>query len=232
MKIKFSTSAKTWQFFRQTPSSLGKWKDVIFYRDDPNHELFDFWVVFGGIQEEEKVFCSSLNTLLIIGEPWEIKKFHPKFLSQFAHVLTTQEKLLHPGKILSPEGLPWHVGRKIIDEKNIIWSKDYDELINVRPESLSKDKLLSVISSSKTMTDGHVKRLNFSLYLKKYYGEKIDLYGSGLNPISDKWEAIAPYKYHIVLENSSLPFYFSEKLVDAFLGFSYPIYHGDRKSVV
>ena len=42
----------------------------------------------------------------------------------------------------------------------------------------------------------------------------------------DKWDAIAPYKYHLVLENSVQKDYWSEKLADAFLGFSYPIYYG------
>ena len=34
------------------------------------------------------------------------------------------------------------------------------------------------------------------------------------------------YKYHIVLENTVQPDYWSEKLADSFLGFSLPIYHG------
>ena len=50
--------------------------------------------------------------------------------------------------------------------------------------------------------------------------------GHGFNDIPDKWEAIAPYKYHIVLENTVQPDCWSEKLADSFLGFSLPIYHG------
>ena len=33
-------------------------------------------------------------------------------------------------------------------------------------------------------------------------------------------------KYHLVLENSTQKDYWSEKLADAFLGFSFPIYYG------
>ena len=56
--------------------------------------------------------------------------------------------------------------------------------------------------------------------------EYIDVYGHGFKPIPDKWDVIAPYKYHLVLENSVIKDYWSEKLADSFLGFSFPIYHG------
>ena len=48
----------------------------------------------------------------------------------------------------------------------------------------------------------------------------------GFDPIPDKWDAIYLYKYHIVLENCSIPDYWTEKLADAFLGLAYPIYYG------
>ncbi|MCK9265638.1 glycosyltransferase family 10, partial [bacterium] len=63
-------------------------------------------------------------------------------------------------------------------------------------------------------------------FLKEYFKDKIDLFGRGINEIEDKWDAIAPYKYHVVLENSCYDDYFSEKLSDAFLGEAYPIYSG------
>jgi hypothetical protein len=48
-----------------------------------------------------------------------------------------------------------------------------------------------------------------------------------MNQIPDKWDAIAPYKYHIVIENSAEENYWTEKLADAYLAESYPIYYGD-----
>jgi hypothetical protein len=62
--------------------------------------------------------------------------------------------------------------------------------------------------------------------LKNCLGDKLVLFGRGVNPVSDKWEAIAPFKYHLVLENSAVPDYWSEKLADCYLGFAYPIYWG------
>jgi hypothetical protein len=39
---------------------------------------------------------------------------------------------------------------------------------------------------------------------------------------------IAPYRYHLVLENSECPHFWTEKLADAYLGYSLPIFSGCR----
>ena len=46
------------------------------------------------------------------------------------------------------------------------------------------------------------------------------------NEIKNKFEVISKSKYHIVLENDSKHNLVSEKLYDAYLGLSYPIYYG------
>ena len=46
----------------------------------------------------------------------------------------------------------------------------------------------------------------------------------------DKADAIWPYKYHIVLENDHSEHFMTEKLTDAFLGWSYPIYFGSSEA--
>jgi len=51
-------------------------------------------------------------------------------------------------------------------------------------------------------------------------------FGRGFQPIDDKMEAILPYRFHLVLENSVLPNYWTEKLADAYLGWAYPVYLG------
>ena len=62
--------------------------------------------------------------------------------------------------------------------------------------------------------------------LKKHYGDKLDLFGWGFNNFENKWDVIAPYKYHIAIENCSLPYYWTEKLADSFLGNAFPFYYG------
>jgi hypothetical protein len=92
------------------------------------------------------------------------------------------------------------------------------------PEKINR---ISVVLSKKDFLDGHKRRLIFIEAIKKMpVGEFIDIYGAGFNPIPDKWDVIAPYKYHLVFENEIRKDYWTEKLADAFLGFAYPIYVG------
>ena len=62
--------------------------------------------------------------------------------------------------------------------------------------------------------------------MQKEFGDEVDVFGRGLKDFEDKWEVIAPYKYHIAIENSSTEDYWTEKLADCFLAGSYPFYYG------
>jgi hypothetical protein len=85
---------------------------------------------------------------------------------------------------------------------------------------------MSIICSNKIFSEGHRKRYDFVMNLKKYFKDKIDAYGSGINYIVDKWDGLITYKYHISIEYCSIRDYWTEKLTDAFLGYSYPFYYG------
>jgi hypothetical protein len=50
--------------------------------------------------------------------------------------------------------------------------------------------------------------------------------GRGYRPFADKADGLAPYRYSIVIENLREPSYFTEKLVDALLCDTVPIYWG------
>lgn len=147
-----------------------------------------------------------------------------EFTKQFNTLVTFHRKLKHPHIIYAQPGLPWHVGRKVRNDENISFSKDYDELKKIR--DFNKNKVISVVVSSKTFYPGHIKRLKFVKKLAKQDLFDVDVFGRGIRDIEDKWDAIAGYKYHIALENSTLPDCFTEKLTDAFLGGAYPFYYG------
>jgi hypothetical protein len=92
-----------------------------------------------------------------------------------------------------------------------------------------KVKRVSVVTSTLRSTSGHAVRNRFLERLSRHrIARFIDFYGGGRRLIEDKWDAIAPYKYHLALENSSRLHYWTEKLADAFLGYSLPIYWGCR----
>jgi len=48
----------------------------------------------------------------------------------------------------------------------------------------------------------------------------------GFEPIADKWDGLAPYRYSIAFENFADDLYWSEKLADCFLAYATPFYFG------
>lgn len=213
-----------WPITRQTPGQTGIWNHCrFFYGTDIDR--CDYWFVMEGLDApKEQTVCPKDHTILITCEPPTVKIYRSEFLRQFASVITCHRNIDHPNPVFQQPGLPWHIGRRQINHVTIEFSKDYDELKAMA--SIPKTRLLSVISSSKTMSKGHRKRLDFAKRLKHHFGDQVDLFGRGVHEIEDKWDALATYKYHVVLENSAIDDYWTEKLADAFLAGCYPIYYG------
>jgi hypothetical protein len=224
IKIKISTSHPEWPWLRQLPDERDESDGCQFIIDKGVDEC-DYWIVYEGLIAEEKTVCPHENVILFTAESPSNKIYDDKFINQFAKVITCQRNIKHPNVTYSQQSLPWHVGREQKGHKNISFSKNYDEL-KVIKDSFKKTKLISIISSNYKLTSGHRKRLSFANSLKDYFGDKVDFFGRGINEINDKWDAIAPYKYHVVIENSFYDDYWTEKLADSFLGGALPIYYG------
>lgn len=222
LKIKISTAGGGKPFLKQLKSFNTVWGNCEFFINEEIDEC-DLWVVYGGLEKEEKVLCSNNGTLFITTEPPSVKKYSKKFTDQFDVIMTCEGSIKHPNIIYSQQALPWWVGHKM-DTGDGTLHKTYDELKSI--DTPRKEKLASIIVSNKTFTKGHKERYAFLNKLKQELGNDIDIFGVGHQQINDKWDAIAPYKYHIVIENSSYNDYWTEKLSDAFLGQSYPIYYG------
>lgn len=191
--------------------------------DDP-----DFWVVHGkGIREKETCMVARANTIFLATEPKSVLIYPRNYLRQFGHICTCQENTVaEKGQQvhLVPPVLPWFIGYKEDKDEVATYSIDYDEFKSM-PQP-TKTKLISVISSNKAFTQGHIDRLRFVEKLKAHFGDKLDVFGRGSNPFDDKWDVIAPYKYHIAIENSVQRYYWTEKLSDTYLASSFPFYHG------
>ncbi len=220
-KIKLSTAGGGSPFIKQAPGMRPVWGNCEFYINQDIKEC-DLWVVYGGLGKIETTRTSA--TLLITNEPPSVKTYNKAFTDQFDAVLTCHH-LNHPHVIHSQQALPWWVGHKMKADgsDDTTYEKTYDELMAL--PTPTKTKLLSIIVSNKRFTKGHRERYDFAEFLKKELGDQIDIFGID-KPLEDKWDAIAPYKYHIVIENAALDDYWTEKLADAFLGESYPIYYG------
>ena len=195
-----------------------------FYIDEDIEDP-DFWVVQGkGLRQEKSCKVAPENTIMLTTEPRSILVYPKKYLNQFGMVCTCQEKAKHPNIHFGPAILPWFVGYKEIEDSVYKYTKDYNAFKNEKAEK--KEKLISVITSNKAFTNGHIKRIKFVERLKEYYGDKLDVFGRGFQDFDDKWDVLAPYKYHIVIENSSQDYYWTEKLSDCFLCDTYPFYYG------
>lgn len=221
VKVTFDSD---WPVIKQTPGRNGVWGDCQFFINDDTFDC-DYWFVFYGMNKAERVCCSSENIYFVSGEPNTVKTYRYNFLRQFSHFITCQKKAYDGQVIHSYMALPWMVGGHYEKGKfQETHDKDYDELKNMK--NITKDKLISVISSDKCFTIGHQRRLEFVMKLKQIFGDKLDVFGRGINTFSDKWDVIAPYKYHIVIENDTCDDYFTEKLMDCYLGQAYPFYYG------
>jgi hypothetical protein len=223
LTVKISTAVLDWPFLRQTPGGAGIWGNCRFVVDEPV-ESCDFWVVHDGMRETESTRCPPGATLLMTGEPPSVKLYRPGFVAQFGAVLTCHRQLVHPRVTLGQTALPWHLGRRQQALRNLGFAHDYDELKGIT--SWAKDRLISVITSDKRQTAGHVRRLALVRRLKAHFGDRLDVFGRGIREVEDKWEAIAPYRYHIVIENGVYPDYWTEKLADCLLAGAFPLYLG------
>lgn len=227
INVKITTDTD-WPIIKQTPGRSGDWGNYRFLINDDT-EKCDYWFVLYGLKKTVQAICSKEKVFFLDGEPSSIKTYEQKFLKQFAAILTVKKNVYKGVNVINCQpGAPWMIGEHY-DENTQEWSnvhtKDYDELFSML-NSQKKTKLLSVISSNKSMCIGHKLRLEFIESLKKHFGSQIDIYGRGIRTFSDKWDVIAPYKYHIVIENDNGEDYFTEKLSDCFLSESFPLYYG------
>lgn len=90
---------------------------------------------------------------------------------------------------------------------------------------LDKDRDLSLIASAKRDHPGHKLRHRIVDHLQDHM-PKAEILGQGYRPFAAKSDGLARYRYSVVIENVQEPNYFTEKLLDAILCETVPIYWG------
>lgn len=88
-----------------------------------------------------------------------------------------------------------------------------------------KKKLVSMVSSGKTMCAGHHFRNNMMIQFRNT-GYPIDYYGRLFNPFEKKEDVLRDYCFSITIENERYSNYYTEKLMDCFACGTIPIYYG------
>ena len=222
IKAGFVSSSPNWHWERQFPDSVPVWDDVEFVFSGDFAEC-DIVFVFDAVPDELSGRLTARRSLFIASEPASVKTYRHDFLAQFDCVLTTDRSTRHPNVIFGQPGLPWHVGAWDSVGQLSNRPMTFNDFETFKP---TKTKSISVVASNKAFTDGHRARLAFVERLKAYFGDEIDVFGRKINGFGDKTEVLSAYRYHIAIENSSFYDYWTEKLSDAFLTLTYPIYFG------
>ena len=219
MKVRIFRQSEYPDILRQLPgydesiaSNRGKWGDIEFIHGEDGG--CDFAIILDRVGKIQRtVFCSPENVWVIMQEPF-LFHGHDYMIddhNQYARVYTHHIFNDDPKYVRHFPILPWFI------------DKTYDELkAEPVPE---KTRSISWITSNKADYPGHKERVEFIEEIKNSDID-VDLFGRGICPIGNKWDGLAPYKYSLVVENSSSTDYWTEKLSDCFLGYSLPIYYG------
>ncbi|MDC0738252.1 hypothetical protein N6L24_08165 [Cognatishimia sp. SS12] len=148
---------------------------------------------------------------LMVVEPRVIHGHHMRKLAlthrRFHRVLSCDEAFLAsiPNGVFQVYGTTWVPG----------W----------RDLPVTKSQNMSLIASAKRSQEGH--RLRHALVdWAKAKGVDMTALGGGYAPFEEKSDGLAPYRFSVVIENIRERNYFSEKLVDAVLCETVPIYWG------
>ena len=148
---------------------------------------------------------------LILGEPSVIHAKHHRLLRythrRFYKVFTFAEGLMTriPNAHFMPYGTTW------VPE----W----------RDLPVQKTGMCSLIASAKRDSTGHKLRHQIVDWVRDS-DQPVEIMGRGYTPFDRKSDGLAPYRYSIVIENVQERNYFSEKLLDAVLCNTIPIYWG------
>lgn len=195
----------------QTPDGSGIWGNYRFEVNNDCNEC-DYWIVAEDCVTQQRVNVTAGNVLLLTTEEVDVKTYEQGFLKQFDGIITSRNDL-HWANTIPTHYLNWWFVKRSFDELS---QTDY----------LHKSKEISMIASNLTKTQGHRDRLAFVHKLMNHFKDGLDVYGRGHNFIEDKFDGIAPYKYSIAIENSSIQHYFTEKIIDCYLCNTMPIYFG------
>ena len=189
----------------------------------------DFWFVFEDLDKDIEYCEVPKKNVIYLNTETSFKKSHffqdymHSYISQFGTIYSCYPMNHNNLKNTMPF-LPWMIHANYEASPLDISKINFKTL--GKNNELNKTIDLSVICSNKKNTENHELRIECLNILKSHFGNKLEWYGAGFKDIESKSKVIFDSKYHLVLENDSKNNLISEKLFDAFLGESFPIYYG------
>ncbi len=157
-------------------------------------------------------------------EPISLKRNSLLFLNQFDRVMGSVSSIYSDRKkfVVNQPGLPWHIGINFDDSQGRVNLK-FNDLLNLDSPYINE---VSIITSNKLISKTHQRRLLFIKELSNLMGSNLNVFGRGFKTVSDKYEVLAKFRYHIALENTEQPDHWSEKLSDPLLALNRVFYFG------
>lgn len=203
---------KDWYYpdlFQQTPGGRGEW-DGVRFTDGPVDRC-DYVIICNRVPKKIRLTCPPENIWQVSMEPpIPAYDWYQQGFIHYAQIYTQKLDYTGPKFIHSHGALPWHIGRS------------YDELCLEKPTP--KTHALSWVTSDDRQHPGQQARITFLDMLRTHLD--FALWGKGFRWIDRKWDALSPYHYTLAIENYRGPHYWSEKIADAFLAWTMPIYYG------
>ena len=212
-----------------TGNEDGVWNGCRFHVNSPIEEA-DVWLVVEDVDDFDTSCAVPRGSVIFLSAEtswpagfYDENVLRRSFLDQFAWIYTCHD--VYRSNVTSgPPFLPWMVNANHGPSISNPHERDVHYLSGLN--SIEKSKDLSVICSTQMATPGHRMRLRFVEKLKEHFGERLDWFGNGVNPIPDKWSGLAPYRYTIAIENHQAINIATEKVWDPFLTLTFPIYGG------
>ena len=222
MNIVSQITAAIWQ--RELPTDL---EHEYVHTEEPVQA--DIHVVYG-LRSRLDLPNRLSNALFIASEPPEIREYNLEILRRYRRVLAPTFPYLStlPNFVKVSAIAPWWVGthaggREHYGEHAVKVSLTREQLVTERNPV---HDVLSVIVSSKARTPLQQQRLRFVDYLEKKMTH-IDVWGEGRRFAADKADVLGVSRYHLAIENSQHPGYWTEKLSDPILMSNFVFYQGD-----
>lgn len=197
-------------------------------------------------QADVVVFINTVDDKLLMHDQHAILFFHEPL--DYAHLYQSEIHENHFPKsnlqvvshlpspslfIKNPDGIKYH---RSIPYVHFHHMATYDQLNAI--DETKRTKLICSITSGLNGIPGYQKR---RLFLENFSttNPHFDLFGKFSKLASSissyrgqclfKWKTVSQYKYSLVIENSTDDYYISEKIFDALICGSMPIYHGSDK---
>lgn len=158
-----------------------------------------------------KEFIDTISARFKVGVILEPRSIHPWAYTKALEVEDSLDAILTFDNILLERGDKY--------EKLIIGSS---RISSNRMKIYEKSKVVSIIASSKRMTNGHILRHDA---IKDSEG-LIDAYGNDYKSLPDKLDALKDYMFSVCIMNENSENYFTEILTDALLTGTVPIFWG------